>query len=485
MEVASVEHVEHVEPTEQVMTCEICVETFNKTIRKKTTCSNCDINICAKCVKRYLTQSIQQPNCMQCKTIYTEHFMDTQFSVNFRKTTLQKLREDIMIEKEKQHLPGLMHRAAAFKEEQQYVKRINEVSKKYNEVHAASNKLINILRAYDTIGKNNDDSEYLNVQNAYDRLRTEAQVHVELNKIYRAEKSKLNRIYMYGGTVRVSAIINCITNGCKGFLDNDFKCGLCSITVCKDCHEEIIGGDNSKHSCNAASVETIKMIQSETKPCSKCSTPIYKIEGCDQMFCTQCHTAFSWTTGLIETGRIHNPHYFQWLRTRHVHVPREIGDVPCGGLPHYPYIENILLNLLVPTANILYCRAILSLAHFIQDKELPKYPVTQGRSNDMDISSIHYLAGIITEKQWGNQLFKHEKLREINTEKRLILDMLLAVLVDYFNKINLMTSAMQVDQMLTEIEQLRCYYNSCIENLCKGFEISSFKKIRYDWSKLY
>tara|TARA_Y100000813_G_C24070677_1_gene308568 strand:+ start:79 stop:672 length:594 start_codon:yes stop_codon:yes gene_type:complete len=31
------------------------------------------------------------------------------------------------------------------------------------------------------------------------------------------------------------------------------------------------------------------------------------------MWCINCNTAFSWTRGTIEQGRIHNPHYFDWL----------------------------------------------------------------------------------------------------------------------------------------------------------------------------
>jgi hypothetical protein len=31
------------------------------------------------------------------------------------------------------------------------------------------------------------------------------------------------------------------------------------------------------------------------------------------MWCPQCHTAFRWSTGEIERGAIHNPHYYEWM----------------------------------------------------------------------------------------------------------------------------------------------------------------------------
>ena len=61
---------------------------------------------------------------------------------------------------------------------------------------------------------------------------------------------------------------------------------------------------------------------------------IHKIDGCAQMWCTECHTAFDWRSGRIETGRVHNPHYFEFKKRS-----REHGDIPCGGRPTFAELE--------------------------------------------------------------------------------------------------------------------------------------------------
>jgi hypothetical protein len=104
-------------------------------------------------------------------------------------------------------------------------------------------------------------------------------------------------------------VMRCPAAACEGFVGLDWKCGMCSQAVCKSCREV----KQDKHACDPDKVASVKALTKEAKPCPKCAAMISKIDGCDQMWCTQCHTAFSWRTGTVETY-IHNPHYYAWMR---------------------------------------------------------------------------------------------------------------------------------------------------------------------------
>lgn len=459
-------------------TCAICIETFNKTIRKKVTCNNCETDICAKCIKRYLAENLQQPCCMQCRSVYSTQFLDENFSKKYRKETLQNIRYIVLVEREKQNLPQLMLRVDAYVKYRAVKKNITELWTKYYKISTERNQLKQELLQAFTSGAFSD-TRLAEIKADLITLETNlTSVHEEI-KTLQVEEGKYINAYKHGVPLDVDNVIPCITLNCKGYLDNDYICRLCSVHVCKECHQEC----NGQHQCLPENVETVKSIKNDTHPCPNCQTRIFKIDGCDQIFCTQCHTAFSWTTGRIDTGRIHNPHYYQWIRTRNMNVPREAGDVPCGGFPTFKAVENKMIELKVWISHIIYVREILSFGKMVQTKEVSKYPVSVGRCKEMDLFSIQYIAGDITEKRWKQILYEKEVSKEINTERRLLFDMLLAVLIDYMTSILSMTDKQQIVDLLSELEEFRHYYNTCINNLTTSFPDAKFKSIRYDWSK--
>tara|TARA_B100001287_G_scaffold198367_1_gene167902 strand:+ start:196 stop:1917 length:1722 start_codon:yes stop_codon:yes gene_type:complete len=136
-------------------------------------------------------------------------------------------------------------------------------------------------------------------------------------------------------------IKKCPVDDCEGFLSSSWKCGVCSTWVCPDCFE--IKGKTSdelskqeldaQHTCDPNSLETAKMIKAETRGCPSCGVPIYKISGCDQMWCTQCKVAFSWRTGKRVHGVIHNPHFYEFQRQGGGAVVNAPNAQICGGIP--------------------------------------------------------------------------------------------------------------------------------------------------------
>jgi hypothetical protein len=154
---------------------------------------------------------------------------------------------------------------------------------------------------------------------------------------------------------RTTSSFTCPISNCDGIVTKG-HCQKCKTKICSKCLEE----SKSPHECNADTLKTIQLIKKETKNCPKCKVSIHKIDGCDQMFCTKCKTAFSWRTGQLQTGHIHNPHYFEWLRQRGTGVNLVFNDQdPCDNVLNsaiqfifqtHEWIPRVLeeLNILIP-----------------------------------------------------------------------------------------------------------------------------------------
>jgi len=124
----------------------------------------------------------------------------------------------------------------------------------------------------------------------------------------------------------------CAAGECRGFLSTAWKCEVCKSYTCSTCFEVKGQSRDAAHICDPQNVESASLIKKETRNCPSCAVPISKISGCDQMWCTQCHVAFSWRTGRRVNGVVHNPHFYAWQKEDGT-APRPPGAVVCGGLP--------------------------------------------------------------------------------------------------------------------------------------------------------
>jgi hypothetical protein len=205
------------------------------------------------------------------------------------------------------------------------------------------------------------------------------------------------RLLKKNKTVSGIYISPCPRNGCLGKLADDGECGLCHHVFCHDCMKE----KTKEHECLKEDKETIAELRRTTRPCPKCSVLIYKIEGCDQMWCVKCHTTFSWKTGAISQGVVHNPHFYQ-ERQQAMRTP---GDIPCGGLPNE-------IEILLAISRCVENRAVMYDMWDYCDRVAEQLmPCIYKKFNNVRAVkyrrlSIAYMRGKINKKQLGSSLFR-------------------------------------------------------------------------------
>lgn len=274
---------------------------------------------------------------------------------------------------------------------------------------------------------------------------------------------------------------------CRGFLSSAWKCGLCEVWVCPDCHE-IKGTERDvAHTCDPGNLETARLLEKDSKPCPNCASMIFKIHGCDQMFCTQCNTAFSWNTGRIERNRIHNPHYYEYLRQRAgtENIRREIGDIPCGGMP---YAEDIsrrlnLRNYHDSVRTTLYTAA-RGVVH-VENVALLRYRVN--RVGDNEDLRIKFMIGDFDEDEFKRQL----QVREHQTERKnaiaAVLNTYVVVASEIFRKLISAAPGTDIDlvffkECLAELEEIRTFTNQAMERTSKLYKRCAVPLINVDYS---
>lgn len=275
---------------------------------------------------------------------------------------------------------------------------------------------------------------------------------------------------------------------CRGFLSTAWKCGLCEVWVCPDCHEIKGTERDAAHVCDPGNLETARLLEKDSKPCPSCASMIFKIHGCDQMYCTQCNTAFSWNTGRIEKSRIHNPHYFEYLRQRAgtENIRREIGDIPCGGMPYVTDIERRLnlRNYHDATRTILYTAA-RGVIH-VENVTMHRYRVN--RVGDNEDLRVKFMIGDFNEDEFKRQL----QTRELQTERKnsiaAVLNTYVVVAAEIFRKLVGTPSQGPEPDMrffsdcLTELEEIRTFTNQAMERTSKLYKRCAVPTINIEFS---
>ena len=408
-------------------TCFICCETYNKSTKSQVTCyfDDCNYSSCKACIRMYLLNSTNDPHCMNCKKQWNEIFVIQSLNRAFIDNDYKKHRKNLLVEREISKLPETMNDAEKYTKIQEEKKKIKENSEKMALLRKELSNLNQI-----------NYNHNLNIRKIQSK---------------QCEKKKF--------------IMSCPNNECRGFLSTQYKCDLCNYYTCPDCHEIIGYTKNDEHICNKDSVESAKLIKQETKPCPSCGIRIYKISGCDQMWCTECKVAFSWKSGLIDKGVVHNPHFYQHMRNNNNGAaPRNPHDEVCGGLISVYqmriYIINKVINLPSISQKLVNIHRVIShitYNNLVQSRENVR------RYQDFKELRILYILNKKTKAEMGKQIYRSDNLRKKYTELLHIDELFSVVGIETFNTlVNYQGNDFikEIEYQTSNLDKIRIYCNN-------------------------
>ena len=285
--------------------CSVCCENFNGSTRICVECPDCSYQACRTCIRKYLLLSTKPAHCMSCSKEWSRELINIGLARSFVYGAYKKHRESLMLETEKARL--------------------------VEDVDAAAQVKI--------IEKKKEENRKLKAQLTALKL----QIRDNENELWRRQRIVRGELEAPAAQKKREFIQKCPGQNCNGMLSTQWKCKICELVVCAQCHEikedPAAGGGGGEHICKQENIDSIQFMKKDSKKCPQCGVPIHKISGCDQMWCVSCHIAFSWKTGTIVThGIVHNPHFMQYQKELAAQgiapaIARTAGDVPCGGLP--------------------------------------------------------------------------------------------------------------------------------------------------------
>lgn len=374
--------------------CSICTSRVSS-VSRWCKCPHCDFECCTSCVQKYIVSSSDDAHCMQCKMKFDRQVITSMLPKSFVSTTYRTHRENIVCEREKAILPHTQDDAVKESKKRKIIQEMKRVA-----------------------------AEKMEAQRVY--LRACGQ--------YESLKSQRRRLSDLSGD-RSTFVQKCQHGECRGYLSTSWKCGVCERYTCSKCNLPLTDAERQDHQCDPNTAATFDLVKKDCKKCPGCSQYIYKVSGCDQMWCTSCHTCFSWSSGRKLNGRVHNPHYYEYQQRTATDGPaREMNDIPCGGLPDARVLLSGLASIL---KNLQHEDVVNLMSHHraVTHVENVVMPAYRGVLDEAQINKdlrIAFLLGDIDMQEFKTKCQRRDKHHEKQKEITMVLAMFVDTSSDIF-----------------------------------------------------
>lgn len=413
------------------MECSICAERFNGSTRKSLTCQVCQLNACKSCIRAYCDSNHAKAKCMgmlngaPCTNVYGTSFLVSQLSRSWYNTAYKPKLKQLLWEEEEAKMPGTL----VYVEQERHVREVKQRMKMLDDQMRVLADQIRALQ-----------------YNLSDLRMRKHDVSMECSQ----------------GPVTPKEYIMPCPFDCKGFLSTKYKCGLCEKRACADCMEVW----SSDHVCDDGLKATTQLIRLESKPCPKCGTRICKVSGCDQMYCTNiqdgvhCNTAFSWRTGRLETGAVHNPHYYELMQKTGVTF-RVAGDIRCGGLVPFPVhvVRTVCPSLRDDLRHV--HQNIAELVQYVCQDAARRLQCFDDR---LRMLRVYYLMGELEKDDFKTKVLQTNMDHDKTGDVYHVHDLMGQCAMDAFSNIQTLTTEDEVRESLAHMNRVREY---CNEELAK------------------
>lgn len=465
--------------------CNICTEKIDNHIRKEVVCAHCHFSACNKCCRKYLCDSLNNAHCMSCKKEWNREFMSKYLTKSWVNKEYKNHREEVLLERQKAMLP----------ETQKYVESHNQINKNRESVAKLETELREEYRKHqiriDQIYKEMKDAKelYRMKQAVYEHNSFEHRHFLNsdnADEVQPGKPDETNNLDLEEEREKNIIHGNCPVAECRGFIGRGWVCGVCETRICSRCMEikeytDKITGIG--HVCDEEVRKNVESLKKETKLCPGCHAPVFKSSGCYQIWCTQCHTTFHYSTGeIITTERIHNPHYTEYLLNNQVN-----GNANrCGGIDFTELRraikkeEFITYKGKVKYKNSNRLKKMLSVLNYVNEIMGRRLLVRTNSEKLFRRLRIDFMRNYINEEDFKIQIQRLEKAVDKEDDIIQIREMFCNVVQDYLQMI--IEKKLDEKDAEEKIQELIFYSNEQLELINKNYNsYSDTRLVPNDW----